>query len=205
MAHIITLTGPAHCGKSTISQLFMECEDEYFRPIHVAKYTTRPQRKNDEDVICVDEIPEECDLIYEQYGVRYGLKLDTVYELLEKGRTPIIVLNDIRAVEDIKSILGSLAVSIFLYRKEPVYEEFYEEEKERAGERVEDSEIERSAKTRYEKAQAIFRIYIENIPLFDQVILNTYDLGYTKKQVMYIVNQLEQNFGGLKEGDADVH
>ncbi len=194
MAHVITLTGPAHCGKSTIRKMFLDLEKENFMPIMVKKYTTREQRTNDDDVICVPRIPKGCDLVYEQYGVRYGMQMKNLYEYLEAGKTPIVVVNDIRAVEDIKSALGSLVYSIFLYRKPAVYEDFYMEEKERYTEKSE-KDIEKNARTRFEKAQAIYRIYIENIHLFDKVILNTTNnKDSAKKQVECIVNQFMSEF-----------
>lgn len=193
MAHVITLTGPAHCGKSTIRQMFLNCRGDNFMPEMIKKYTTRARRSNDDDVECVSRIPKGCDLVYEQYGVRYGMKMGKLYELLEAGKTPIVVINDIRAVEDIKSALGSLVYSIFLYRKPAIYEEFYEEEKERYPEKKKE-EIENSARTRYEKAQAIYRIYIENIQLFDKVVLNTFHEDITKQQVECIVNQFKSEF-----------
>lgn len=193
MAHIITLTGPAHCGKSTIRQMFLNCKEENFLPEMIKKNTTREQRSNDDDVICVSRIPRSCDLVYEQYGVRYGMEMEKLYELLEEGKTPIVVINDIRAVEDIKSALGSLVYSIFLYRKPAIYEEFYAEEEERYPEKKKE-EIEKSARTRYEKAQAIYRIYIENIQLFDKVILNTSHEDITKQQVECIVNKFKSEF-----------
>lgn len=197
MAHIITLTGPAHCGKSLISGMFMEFAGNYFAPVRVAKYTTRKPRKNDEDAKCVNKIPLKCDLVYEQYGVRYGLELEELYRYLEDGKTPIIVINDIRAVEDLKTVFGSLVLSLFLYRRPAVYENFYNEEKERASQGIMDKDIEKNARIRYEKAQAIYRIYIENIQLFDKVILNTFRLEDTKLQVEHIVRNLEQNLSGL--------
>ena len=144
-------------------------------------------------MICVSRIPRSCDLVYEQYGVRYGMEMEKLYELLEEGKTPIVVINDIRAVEDIKSALGSLVYSIFLYRKPAIYEEFYAEEGERYPEKKKE-EIEKSARTRYEKAQAIYRIYIENIQLFDKVILNTSHEDITKQQVECIVNKFKSEF-----------
>lgn len=193
MAHIITLTGPAHCGKSTIRQMFIDLKKEIFVPIMLKKYTTRAQRTNDDDVICVPRIPKGCDLVYEQYGVRYGMRMEDLYKHLEAGETPIVVVNDIRAVEDIKSVFGSLVFSVFLYRKAATYEEFYAEEKERYPEKSKE-EIERSARTRFEKAQAIYRIYIENIQLFDKVILNSFDKKSTEKQIECIVNQFMSEF-----------
>lgn len=198
MAHVITLTGPAHCGKSTISRMFKECAGIGFCPVQISKYTTREPRKADEDVKCVEKLPAKCDLVYEQYGVRYGVELKELYTKLEEGKSPIIVINDIRAVEDLKAVLGTLVYSVFLYRKPADYNEFFAEEKERATERVSEEHIAKNARTRYEKAQAIYRIYIENIQLFDKVILNTSTKKDTMQQVHCIVKNLQQQMKGLK-------
>lgn len=202
MVHVITLTGPAHCGKSTIREMFLKSATECFNPVMIKKETTREKRQSDDDVKCVKKISRECDLVYEQYGVRYGMSTEELYKCLEEGKTPIVVLNDIRAVEDIKSILGSLVYSIFIYRKPALYEEFYKEERERYPEKR-DIEIEKSARIRYEKAQAIYRIYIENIHLFDKVILNSYDQESTQKQVECIVKCFKNEFLDFTENQQN--
>lgn len=202
MVHVITLTGPAHCGKSTIREMFLKNITECFNPVMIKKETTREKRQSDDDVKCVKKISRECDLVYEQYGVRYGMSTEELFKCLEEGKTPIVVLNDIRAVEDIKSILGSLVYSIFIYRKPAIYEEFYREERERYPEKR-DIEIEKSARTRYEKAQAIYRIYIENIQLFDKVILNSYDQENTQKQVECIVKCFKNEFLSFTENQQN--
>ncbi len=197
MAHIITLTGPAHCGKSTISKMFMGYKEEYFKPIFIQKYTTREARREEKDVKCEERIPEKCDLVYEQYGVRYGVELEELYKSLEVGETPIIVINDIRAIEDLKAVFGSLVFSVFIYRRPAVYDEFYAEEKARASNDMPEAAIKKSARIRYEKAQAIYRIYIENIQLFNKVILNAYQTEHTSIQVKNIVRRLARDFNGL--------
>ncbi len=198
MANIITLTGPSHCGKSTIRQFFMGFSSEQFKPVMFKKYTTRAERKSDDDVVHVDQIPSYCDYVYEQYGVRYGFSFDELYSLLRKGQSPIIVINDVRAVEDLKSALGGQVVSIFLYRKAAVLEEFIAEEMERAA----DSDlaaIENNARIRFDKAKTIYRIYIENIHLFDHTVLNVADFEQTKIQVEHIVNKMTKAVEGLIE------
>lgn len=110
----------------------------------------------------------KCDLAYEQYGVRYGLKLDDLYTFLKKGQTPIVVLNDVRTVEDIKTKLGGQCFSLFIFREAPNKEHFIKIGKER-NEPVDKTEI------RFKKAENIYRIYIENIHIFDKLILNVGD------------------------------
>lgn len=110
----------------------------------------------------------KCDLAYEQFGDRYGLKLEDLYEHLKNGQTPIVVLNDVRTVEDIKTKLGGQCFSLFVFREVPNKEHFVKIGKER-NEPLNKTEI------RFKKAENIYRIYIENIHIFDKLILNVGD------------------------------
>jgi guanylate kinase len=201
MANIITLTGASHCGKSFVGNLFLSLKSDNFNPVIFKKYTTRNMRINDDDVQCVTEIPRKCDFVYEQYGVRYGFSSDEVFEHLKRGETPIIVVNDIRAVEDLQTAIGSQVLSFFIYRRPPQQECFVAEELSRVkgiDEKSRKKAVE-TAQRRNEKAVAIHRIYIENIHLFDNVILNITDAQEkTSEQVKHIVEKLTKTIEGLK-------
>lgn len=191
MAFVITMTGPSQCGKSTVRNLITAHADSHFNPIIMKKYSTRQSREVEDDTICVKSIPDNCDLVYEQYGVRYGFHFDDLYDALENGQSPIIVLNDIRAVEDVRIALSPQVISLFMYRMPPKFDYFLAEERRRALSNVLETDIEKSARARFDKAQAIFRIYTENISLFDYVILNIGSLEYTKMQVNHIVAKIK--------------
>ncbi|MBD5131203.1 MAG: hypothetical protein HDT28_01200 [Clostridiales bacterium] len=208
MANIITLTGASHCGKSFVRQLFIEASSKFwadFKPIKFVKETTRPTRKNDDDVVHVNSISPECDFVYEQYGVRYGFSLGDLYRHLKVGESPIIVVNDVRAVEDLQTAAGDLVVSLFVYRRPPILKAFEDEELTRMRDGYGKEEQEQallSARTRMEKAGAIHRIYIENIHLFNNVILNlTGEENKTRKQIENIIAKLTKSIEGLVEVD----
>ena len=74
-------------------------------------------------------------------------------------------MNDVRTVEDIKTKLGGQCFSIFIFREVPNKEHFLKIGKER-NEPLNKTEI------RFKKAENIYRIYIENIHIFDKLILN---------------------------------
>ena len=195
MPYLITLTGPSGSGKSTVVKYFLRKRNKYFHAKLIPKYTTRNPRKDDSgEVICVKEIPAECDIIYEQYKVRYGICLDEIFILLAKGISPIIILNDVRTVEDVQDALKGLVKSFFVFRQSPTLENHRLLAKSRGVNN--ESEIEQ----RFRKAQAIYRIYIENIYLFDHVIINAGSRTDLRMQVLPIIKSLKQeNNWPLKE------
>jgi guanylate kinase len=185
---VITITGPSGAGKSTTVQYLLALADRNFRPALVPKYTTRSPRDDDRgEVICADAIPEECDLVYELYAVRYGLQLSTVFDLIMKGLSPVIILNDIRAVEDVRNSWRGLVRSVFIYREVPSLAKY------RALVEKRGVKNEMESMLRYQKAQAIYRLYIENIHLFDHVILNSGSFEDLEAQVKQIVKGLRQD------------
>jgi guanylate kinase len=204
--YVITLTGPSRCGKSQVIELLYKIGEDKgyadFHPVLAPKFTTRSFRNNEIESIKtkdskeLDVLPvigeyneiegidetklnemrmrafkaKNCDLAYEQYGNRYGLRLEDIYSRLKEGKTPIVILNDVRTVEDIKIALGRQCFSIFVFREVPDIGRFEMEGMQR-------NETVREIKARFEKADAIYRIYIENIHIFDKLVLNVID-GY---------------------------
>ena len=188
MPHLITLTGPSGSGKSTVVKYLVTNADIGFNPELVPKYATREPRKDDgNEIICVKVIPDECDLIYEQYEVRYGIELKGIFDRMAKGSSPIIILNDVRTVEDVRAALKGLVRSVFVFREGPTFERYRQLANSRGVQNEEDTE------RRFRKAQAIYRIYIENIHLFDHVIVNGGSREDLKMQVRRITNGLKQN------------
>lgn len=180
-ARLITITGPTGSGKSTLLKDLLALADDRFQPVVVSKYSTRPPRPSDgSEVISVETIPPSCDLVYEQYRVRYGLEKRTLLELLCQQRTPIVILNDIRVVEDIRRHFGRIVRSAYVYRKAPSLDAFTALATERSADQTEYT-------TRFRKAQAIHRIYIENISIFDWVILNVGSRQRMKTQIKRLV------------------
>ena len=126
-----------------------------------------------------NEIGESCDIIYEQYTKRYGFEIQPVIESLNKGNSAIIIINDIRAIRTVKSILGSFVITIFLYR--PIPQNYLDIQAKRGldiqakrdADCSTDSDDYRQTIRRLEKTKLIQRRYFENIELFDHLILNT--------------------------------
>ena len=181
-AFIITLTGPSMSGKSYIIDRIMELEEKLyienriiFHPASISKYTTRPFRIEEirdmlegkrVDVESCEKIPDDCELKYQTYGKKYGLSIKDIKWHLDDGESPIIIINDVRVVEEIKKSFPQQVLALFLFREIPKLSSFEKIANDRGNTSKEETI------DRYNKATAIYRTFIENIALFDRVILN---------------------------------
>lgn len=205
---IITLTGPSMSGKSYVmnkieqEHFYFEEEGLSFNPVRVKKYTTRSYRieeiqclksNHKIDIKSVPVIPENCDLVYRTYGQEYGLSICELEELLKEDYSPIIVINDVRVVEEIKQSFPGKVLSLFLFRKIPELKDFKSSSALRGN--VSSSEV----KQRYSKAISIYRTYIENITLFDRVILNVKNYQGLDGETDYTRLQLHNVIKGVIE------
>lgn len=135
-AFIITLTGPSMSGKSYIIDRIMELKEKLyienqiiFRPASISKYTTRPYRIEEirdmsegkrVDVVSCEKIPDDCELKYQTYGKKYGLSIKDIKMHLDNGESPIIIINDVRVVEEIKKSFPQQVLALFLFREIPI-------------------------------------------------------------------------------------
>lgn len=127
---IITITGPSASGKSYVTKRIVESKEELdgFSPIPFPKFTTRDVRASDikaknegefVDNVSVPKLPDNCDLVYRTYGHEYGLNTSELKVLLDEQKFPIVVINDVRAVEELKRLFPDRVFSLFLYRSVP--------------------------------------------------------------------------------------
>lgn len=207
---IITLTGPSGCGKSYIMDRIMGLQDTFsnegliFKPVVFPKYVTRPMRykeiqdiiENKQiDIISVDYIPDDCDVKYQTYGKQYAIRLADLQDKLDEGKCPIVVINDVRVVEELQRAFPNQVLALFLFREIPKKESFVNEAKIRGGGASQEIE------DRFNKATAIYRTYIENIGLFNRVILNVGNKNtadYARIQVYNLLKSILQGELSLK-------
>ena len=133
------------------------------------KFTTRQKRKDDdESIIIVDEIPAECDYVYRQYGELYGFSSRMLVEYLKAGKIPVLVVNDAPIIKKLQEKFGVSMKSYFIHREKPSYEKLIDIYKRTRG--VANLE---TIEKRYQTAMKIYSMYVEEIELFDNIILNT--------------------------------
>lgn len=147
------------------------------------KFTTRARRKDDdESIINVDKIPDECDYVYEQYGEKYGISSRMLLEYLQQGKIPIVIINDAETIEKLQKKFGISMKSYFIHRERPSREKLIQIYNKTRG--IANPDI---IEKRYQTAMKIYSMYTDNIGLFDNIILNTAE-GFD--EVTRIVEQL---------------
>lgn len=181
MEGIVTITGPTAAGKTEVLHMFENNNRKYKI---FPKYTDRPPRPNDdESVICVDVIPSDCDIRYQQYGHTYAFSSQALEDYFKQGYIPVVVINDARTLEDLQKRFGDDVKSYFVHRKKPSLLDIKKISQERNI--TDPDEIRR----RYEQALEIYGMYINQINLFDSIILNTGDLEDTEKIVRQLADE----------------
>lgn len=181
MFNIITITGPSGSGKSEILKLISSIDDRYDI---VPKYTTRTRRKDDDSsIINVDNLPDNCDYRYTQYGEWYGFSSEAIYEYACNGKRPLIVVNDEVTLKKLHTKFGDNVKSYFIHRGKPSLNKLINICNNRG---VTDPDI---INARYQVANSIYSMYTNNIGLFDSIILNIGSIDEAKRIVEQIVSE----------------
>ncbi|MDR1202839.1 MAG: hypothetical protein LBL58_14595, partial [Tannerellaceae bacterium] len=214
IAFIITLTGPSACGKSYITREIKEygnklkTKGKNFNPESFKKFVTRQYRENEIiefnqnkfiDVEHVERIPEDCDFVYRTYGEEYGLRSADLKAKLEENISPIVVINDVRVVEELKKEFPGKVLSLFLFREIINEAETHVKAAEMRG-----GVTKEQAQKRFEKAIGLYRIYIENIFVFDRVILNIPRERTGLKEIDVAKIQVEKIITGVITGKINL-
>lgn len=87
----------------------------------VPKHTSRAQRDDDsEEMICSDHSDydlEGCDIQYENYGDKYGVKSARIWEGLMKRVSQVAVVSDLDAIKKLQQIFGEFMVLVYVHSR----------------------------------------------------------------------------------------
>ena len=161
----------------------------------VPKHTYRQWRFGDDSEMICEEIPSQdnngqmidnpdydinnCDVIYENYGSKYGIKTSDIWKKLMDGIIQVLVVSNKEALNKLKNKFGNLAVVIYVYshvtKEEYLRNEKIKQEKRKAENnnyKIDEAYL----KNRAENFDMSWNIYVDNFMLFDHVLI------YTNKQ-----------------------
>lgn len=129
-----------------------------------------------------------CDVVYEHYTRRYGFRISNIVSAVASNKHVVIIVNEIRAIRELRNLFGPLIVPIFVYRSARIDTTALMESR--------GSTDEREADRRKRKAVVILRRYMENIELYRHVILNT------TEDASDLCAQMEGIVRGSQESDS---
>ena len=165
----------------------------------VPKHTSRARRRDDgNEMICPgdpDYDLEGCDVTYENYADRYGIKSDRIWKGLRKGAFQVVVVSNIDAIKDLQRIFGELMVLIYVHSEKTAEEYRREEAKHGNGNGY--------VKRRTEEYGLAYRLYLENFLAFNHVLIYSglrEDLEDLYDQVFRLFRAYER--GGLSYATA---
>lgn len=194
-ARLYIISGAAGSGKSSLLHLIEE--QAPFKAAISPKYSTRPKRKKEfDDIEHIKRINDKnYTFVYPMNNYIYGIKAGKIIDLLGQGYNVFIILSDLRIVEEVKQFFGSLAVNLYIYRNLSAAQLKKILEKRNKARRIKqenDVSFAKQRQTRLNRLYLMQRQYVDNITLFDHVILNTSKLQDMLQQVANLVEGYEK-------------
>ena len=135
----------------------------------VPKHTSRNRIKDDgKEMICSDDpnfALEKCDVVYENYGDRYGIETVKIWKGLKRGIFQVLVVSNVDAINKLRTIFGGLIILVYVHSE--IQPDEYQNTESKHG--YEQEYIKRRV-TEYNKA---FRSYLRNFLAFKHVFIYT--------------------------------
>lgn len=174
---IYVLCGGSGSGKTELLNMILG--DKIINAVTPKKYSNRKKRNNDDDVITVNESEfskEEFTFVYAMNDYFYSFKAGDIINLLKTGKNVFLIISDLRIVEEIKKFFGIHVCILYLFRN-MTETELHKilEERNITSPIISQEKIETEKKIRTNRLYLIQRQYVENIAMFDHVILNRTD------------------------------
>jgi guanylate kinase len=180
---IYILSGGSGSGKTEVLNAMLKKNPD--TAVTPPKYSDREKRNLDDDIITIpinDFNKGKYTFVYAMNNNIYGFKASDIIKCLKKGKNVFIIISDLRIIEEIKKHFGSLVSVIYIFRN-MTEDELTKILETRDKEKLDSSSIteDTANKIRKNRLYLIQRQYVENIALFNHVILNRKD----KKEEMY--------------------
>lgn len=184
---IFLVVGTPGSGKDLLIQAVNDLGS--LHAVIVPKHTSRKRYPDDgNEMICIDDDGydmKNCDITYENYGKKYGIKTANLWKSLSKETSQVIVVSNEEAINDLINVFGELIVPLFVHSE--MNKDEYRKEQNRQGK---DDEYINQRVEKYEKA---FNTYLRNLDKFKHVLLYAGSAEDMFDQIFRLFNYYESN------------
>jgi guanylate kinase len=176
-SRIYILSGGSGAGKTeALNLMLLDTPDT---SVSLPKYSDRKNRNAEDDIVTVNTKEfnkEEFTFVYSMNNNIYGFKAIDIIEHLKNKKNVFIIVSDLRVIEEFKKHFGTLVSVIYIFRnmnEEELNEILEKRKRENTNSSSSDNIAnDTESKIRKNRLYLIQRQYVENIALFDHVILN---------------------------------
>lgn len=169
MAHqprLFVVVGTPGSGKDLLIRAVRDLGKQH--ALIVPKHTSRARQHDDGDeMVCPGEPGfdlDRADLVYENYGTRYGIHCNAVWQRLRQGIFQVAVVSNIGAVNRLRQIFGAIVVLVF------VHSEISAEDYARLEAASKETDYVQARSKDFDMA---FRFYLRNFLAFDHVLISS--------------------------------
>ena len=154
----------------------------------VPKHTTRRRRTDDGDeMICADDPAYDlagCDILYENFGEKYGLKSALIWQGILAGAFQVAVVSNLDAINELRTMFSDLVALVYVYSVQPAHQ--YMETVEKSDSKKDDY-VERRAKGYWDAHE----LFLANYDAFNHVLIHAGDPEDLYDQIFRLIRAYE--------------
>jgi ribose 1,5-bisphosphokinase PhnN len=141
----------------------------------VPKHSSRARRWWDDgdEIICREDPGYDlgnCDIQYENYGDRYGIKSSQIWEGLSDGIFQVVVVSNVEAINKLRDTFGELVALVYVHSEVDADEYRRIEAERKSDPEYLDAEY---VEQRVKNYRLAFDIFLENYLAFNHVLINS--------------------------------
>jgi len=165
--YIFLIVGASGTGKGILLRALRDMGERHV--VIIPKQTTRKSKTTDGDemmsIYPKKKFDPKFDILYGNYLNKYAICSSNIWENIKKSKFQVLIVSNLKAIKKLYHHFGSLIKLIYLYS--PVDKEQLEKhQKDIATEDKKEIEVRKS------KIEVVHDYYVDNITVFDHVLLN---------------------------------